>query len=149
MATLRDGLGFDELNDDSDTAQKTAQLNITGSVTAGAQVSGLNLFAAGSAMGGTVRDSLGRIRSAVRSHAGSDYGLFVQAGSVATAAGSGGTIEFVESFASANYLLTLTPHNFANGAGSVVPFVSGTRNTSGCEVVGAASTVYNYVAVGL
>ncbi len=34
MATLVDGLGNEELGDVSDTAQKTAQLNITGSVTA-------------------------------------------------------------------------------------------------------------------
>lgn len=45
MATLRDGLGFEELGDVGDPAEKTAQLFLTGSVTAGAQISGLNIFA--------------------------------------------------------------------------------------------------------
>lgn len=76
------------------------------------------------------------------------FGAFIQAGSVATAAGSGGTIEFGVQFANTGYWLTLSPANFVTGAGSVVPYVSGTRNRSGCEIVGAASTTYEFIAIG-
>ena len=75
-------------------------------------------------------------------------GLLIQAGSVATGAGSGGTIVFAKQFISNDYLVLLSPDNFVAGAGSVVPYASGTKNRSGCEMVGAASTVYQYAAVG-
>ncbi len=77
------------------------------------------------------------------------YRAFVQAGSFATSAGSAATVLFGKQFSTADYAIAISPLNFYAGAGSVAPYASGTRNVSGCEAVGAASTSYDYVAVGI
>jgi len=142
---MRDGLGFEELGDSEDSAQKDAQLNITGSVTAGGQISGLNLFAAGSLVAGRLNDGNGALLP-VSVGSPASFGAFAQAGSVSTAAGSGATLEFGQQFNTAVYYVQLTAA--ADNSG-VAPYVSGALNVSGCEVVGEASTAYNYIAVGL
>lgn len=52
MATLTDGLGFEELGDASDSAQKTSQLNITGSVVAGGIISAVGNISSASDISG-------------------------------------------------------------------------------------------------
>ena len=134
MATLKDGLGFEELGDAVDTGSKVAQLFITGSVTAQAGL----------------RDDLGRVRSAVRSHAGSDYGLFVQAGSGIFANDNTATVEFAESFSNANYFLVATHSEFAVGAISGLHIsISGTKHDSGCDLIGGSTATFDWIAVGL
>jgi len=140
MAGLVDGLGCEEIGQ---AGSQPSQIWVTGSVVSESVVKGAQIVSNGS-----VVDELGRLRNTVLSHAGSTYGAFVQAGSVVTDAASGGTIEFAHNFADVNYIVTLTPQNYTAGAGAAVPYVSGTRNVSGCEIVGAASTVYDYIAVG-
>lgn len=60
MATLRDGLGFDEMNDAGDPGSKVAQIWITGSITsqdnitAVANLHGTNVSGVGSVFGGRV-----------------------------------------------------------------------------------------------
>ena len=77
------------------------------------------------------------------------FGGVIQAGSFDTAAGSGGTILFGKPFANADYFVTISPLTLdVDGAGSVVPTASGTKSTSGCAAVGAASATYAYIAVG-
>jgi len=136
MATLVDGMGGEELGDAGDPGSKVSQLFITGSVTAQAGL----------------RDNLSQVRSAVRSHAGSDYGLFVQAGSVTTDNSGDGTVVFAEPFSNANWMMSLTLNNFTIPGGSNVtqsPGVSGTRRTSGCEVTAGSTSTFDYIAVGL
>lgn len=100
---------------------------------------------------GSVTDEFGRVRSAVRSTAGSDYGLFVQAGSITVDNSGDGTIVFAENFADNNWIMTLTANNFTIPSGSNVgqnPSVSGTRNASGCEVIAGSTSTYDWIAVG-
>lgn len=112
----------------------------------GTTVGGTNITVTGS-----ITDAVGRLRSA---GVGSvvTYGAFVQAGSVATTAGSTGTITFGTNFAgSVTYFLCITPGSnaLANaGVGSTVPYTSAITR-SGANIVGAASTVYNWIAAGL
>lgn len=145
MAGLIDGLGYEELGDATgtgDTGSKVAALWVTGSVTSESQISGLNVFATGSVAGARINDSNGPIFS-VSVGSPATYGLKIQAGSIVTAAGSGATIVFGTQFTNNQYKVA-----FGNVGGSVVAFVSGTTNVSGCAVVGAASQTYNYIAMG-
>lgn len=76
------------------------------------------------------------------------YNTSFQAGSSVTSAGSLGFTTFGKVFPSTEYYITLSPRNFVDGAGSVVPYASGVYATSGVNFVGAASTAYNWIAIG-
>jgi len=140
MAGLVDGLGGEELGQ---AGSQPSQLWLTGSVTSESQISGLNVFASASGTFARINNADGLIPS---NSTGSPatYGAMIQAGEVTTAAGSGGTIEFGRQFADTSYYVTLT----AGSATAEPAYVSGTKNVSGCEIVGDASITYNYIAVG-
>lgn len=113
--------------------------------------SGTNLELAGSLISNRINNANGALFSASIGSPGA-FGATIQAGSIATTAGSTATITFNRNFANAQYSMFLTPNALADGVGSVVPYLlSGTttKTISGANIVGAASTQYNYVAVGL
>jgi hypothetical protein len=169
MATIVDGLGFEELGGPGDTGSKSlAQLWITGSVVSQSRitaadtisgaadiygapvigvtyVSGANVYGTGSVVGGRINDGNGALFS---NNVGSpaSYSAKVQAGVVTTAGGSGGTIEFGTQFASTAYHVAFS---VSGAASAILPTVSGAKNVSGCEVIGAASTTYDYIAAGV
>jgi len=146
MASLRDGLGGEEVQISGLQAGGT---NIspywTGSITTESQISGLNVYANGSLVANRINDANGNILSNSTGSPAS-YGIKIQVGTVATSAGSEGTIEFGTQFTNGNYIVTLTAGSDNSGK---APYVSGARNVSGCEIVGEASTTYNYIAAGL
>lgn len=98
---------------------------------------------------GSVEDAQGRLRSSVLGSATTSvFGGWIQAGSAATSAGSVGFAAFGQPFSNTVYYVAISPRGFVAGGGSVVPFESGTRSTSGVSFVGAASTTYSFLAVG-
>lgn len=156
MTVLVDGLGFEELGDGSDSAQKTAQLNITGSVTAGAQISGLNVFAQGSGTFGRINNANGLIESIVRNSGTTPtFGARIQFGSVVTGAEGFGSALFNTAFASTQYYWNAQIGSSSTfltvDAGSWAVTVSGPagKNISGVVFKGGPSAVYNWVAIGL
>lgn len=176
---LIDGLGGEEINVSGanlnaqsafflgsvTTTSQISGLNIfaTGSTTTGrligaTVVSGTSIFATGSLTGLRVTDENGRIFTIPHGSPGR-FGAYFQAGSFATGAGSTATVDFRNNFLAANaYVFWAFPQsgpslaNAASGA-SAMAFTSGTanngRNDSGANVVGAASTTYDYIAVGV
>lgn len=153
MATLVDGLGFEELGDAGDTGSKVAQLWITGSVTAEDQISGLNIFGTGS-----VTDGDGRVRASAIGSPGT-FGVIMQAGSFLMPAGSLGSVAFKTDFAAADdYFFQAWPRSGLQiidsvAAGSSAVVSSGTansgRNTSGVNLIGGGGAVlYDYLAIG-
>ena len=156
MTVLVDGLGFEELGDGSDSAQKAAELNITGSVTAGAQISGLNVFAQGSGVFGRVSTTDGAVFSsvygAVTPGSPGTFGVTIQAGRVGPLIAATGSILFPRAFTNRDYIVSVSAEGpFADGLGSLVPYVSSgiTHATSGCTINAGSGYVYNWVAVGL
>jgi len=144
MPGLNDGLGFEEVNKETTSTEIISGANVYGGTQVkSAVVSGTSI------RGETMIDADGTLTSSnVNASASVAYGATVQAGSIATSAGSAATVLFGQNFAG-SYFMTLSPQNFVAGVGSVSAFSSGTRNVSGCEIVGAASTTYDWVAVGL
>ena len=156
MTTLVDGLGFEELGDASDSAEKPSQLNITGSVTSASQISGLNVFAAGSGTFGRIGNANGAIFSSIygATTPGSPgtYGVTVQAGRAGPLITTTGSIIFPIAFTNRNYVVAISPESpTADGIGSTVPYISSgiTHATSGCTINAGSGYVYNWIAVGL
>lgn len=79
------------------------------------------------------------------------FGAFIQGGSVVTSAGSLAVIQFGQGWTSAGkYYVTVTAGSYQDGnTGSIVPFLSGAYRASGVTLIGAASTIYNWIGVGL
>lgn len=142
MATLRDGLGGEEI---AISGLQAGGVNIspyfTGSVTA---VAGL-------------KDGDGRIRSAAIGSPGA-FGVIIQVGSFVTA-GSTANVQFKTNFAVANdYFFQAWGRSGlqiidATAAGSSALVTSGTansgRHTSGVNVLGtAAAVLFDYLAIG-
>lgn len=150
MASLYDGLGGEELQISGlQVGGVSISPFIVGSLTATSQISGLNVFAAGSLTAGRHTDANGALFSA---NVGSppSYGAIVQAGSVETGAGSTATILFGREFAGSIWFISVTPgsNGLGRGAGSVVPHLT-TVTRSGANIIGAASVKYDWVAIGL
>ena len=127
---------------DSSTFSGTAALFQTGSFATALRV--LDITSTGS-----ITDAQGRLRSAVLG-SGTEGAFcgWVQAGSAATSAGSVGFAAFGQPTSNTVYYLQISPRGFVAGGGSVVPFESGTRSTSGVSFVGAASQDYSFLVVG-
>lgn len=132
-----DGLGGEEVN-------QTTNVQTT-NVVATTAISGLDIFANGSLVGNRINDTNGALFSIVTGSP-AVYGPKIQVGTVATSAGSAGTIVFGTQFATNGWMGVLTAGS--DNAGEC-PYISGTRNVSGAAIVGEASTTYNYIAVGL
>ena len=135
-----DGIPSTEI--DSSIFSGTTALFDNGSFAAGLRP--LNITAVGS-----ITDSQGRLRSALLGSAITNvFGGWIQVGSAATSAGSVGFAAFGAPTSNSVYYLQLSPRGFVAGGGSVVPFESGTRSTSGVSFVGAASQTYSFLVVG-
>lgn len=143
MATLTDGLGFEELGDASDTGSKVSQIFITGSITTDSQVSGLNVYATGSVVSerilgtnvigtadisgldvyGQGSGTFGRVTNAdgallpISAGSPSVYGQTMQAGSTTTNAAGVGSVIFGRAFTDGNYRIFLQPGSTAAAAG--------------------------------
>ena len=147
---ITDGMGFEEVNQTVTFTEIISGANVYGSTAVttpslvSTYLSGTDARLTSVTAIGSITGTLGRLHS-IGLGSTAVYGGRIQAGSVATAAGSGGTISFGTPFAGLNYFVVLTGQT---AVGSVVAFVSGTRNISGCEIVGGASAPYDYVAVG-
>lgn len=157
MATLRDGLGGEEL---AESGLQTGATNIspyfTGSITAesditsATQLSGLNIFAQGSVQAPVMRDTDGELNSAIISQAANVYGMTIIAGSLLTGDSNVGVADFqAADFANANYMFVATARQYTiPGASGLNIGASGTRRASGLTVLGPSGTVFDWIAVG-
>lgn len=138
---MRDGLASGEI-------RTTDFITTVFSGTSFNSISGVNIWLTGS----TTALSLDGATTArlIPQNTGSPavFNQVTQAGSFVTGAGSGGSPYFALPFANTNYYITLSPRQYAAGGGSVVPWISGTKQTTYCWVIGAASTGYEYIAIG-
>jgi len=149
MATLVDGLGGEEL------APSGVQPNIyfhpyfVGSITSEKEIVSLTSVNSPVISGTTIVNGQGALRSILLGSATTNtFGGFVQAGSFTTTAGSQGTIVFGTPYTSAtSYYVTTTSCGSATGFDK--SYISGTRNASGCNFVGAASLRYDWIAAGI
>ena len=178
MAGLREGLGFEELPGATgeDVGSKISQLWITGSiktdselvVLGSAQVGGsisgashlvaeyvystADISGAGIIYGDQVTDTSGLLQSIV-SNSGTQFtintptcGAWVQHGVVETPAGSEEILLFDQKFTNgSDYSITFSPRDSATVASVTT---SGLRTDSGVTVIGAASTKYDWIAIG-
>ena len=179
MATLVDGLGFEELGDAGDPGSKVATLFLTGSITtqsdvnvagtiSGAgnsfatdvvgttSVSGLNVLAQASGTFGRVVDVSGAMFSiSTGSSTLAPHGVRIQVGSTETTAEGFGSCIFESHFANQGYFWAATLGSSADTlttlAGSGLAVVSGTTplNISGFIIKGAPASPYTWVAIGL
>lgn len=101
-----------------------------------------------------MRDGLGFEETTVYLESGAytrDTGTYTgvfRIGNLTTSAASGATITFVQPFRAGSYAIFFSPAA-VNADPAVPAFTSGALRASGCEVIGAASTSYNWLAVGL
>ncbi len=154
MATLRDGLGGEEV---AGSGLQAGATNIspyfTGSITAESQISGLNVFAAGSVTGGALGDTDGAVKSSAIDNATTIFGYTVRAGSGIIGDSSSGTISFKTDFADANYFICLTANQWtlpvASNTSGTGFSISGLRRASGCQAYGPSGTVFDWIAVGI
>ena len=153
MAGTVDGLGFEEVDQAVTSTAIISGTNIYGATSiSGASIRGGNISTAGS-----VTDSNGMLQSVSLGSPGG-FGVIVQAGSFVTTAGSTAAVAFRRNFSTADgYVFYAWPQSglvtaiMAN-IGSLNVMNSGTankgKNTSGVNVVGAASFTYDYFAIG-
>lgn len=117
----------------------------TGGMSFTTYISGNNIRLTGS----YIDANTGRLRSVLLGSATTNvWGGFIQAGSFTTDAGSQGFVKFGTPYSSSSsYYVTVTP------CGSSTTFeqsyISGTRNASGINFVGAASLRYDWLATGI
>ena len=164
MATLRDGLGGEEI---AGSGLQEGGTNIspyfTGSVTSESQMqgtdmigttslSGLNVYAQDEVTGSTVSNDDGKLYSVGADNATTTFGFVVRAGSGIIGDASSGTISFKTDFADANYFICLTPNQWtlpvASNTSGTGFSISGTRRASGCQAYGPSGTVFDWIAVG-
>ena len=154
MTGIVDGMGGEEVNQAVTTTEIISGLNVfASSGLAAVVISGANIYATTSVQsanvvgtvvsGATVRSTLGIVQT---TNIGSAYGAIIQTGSIATSAGSIGTIVFGRVFADTHYALVTGAYDaIVSGA----YLLAGSKHTSGCEIIGEASSVYDYIAIGL
>jgi hypothetical protein len=135
-----DGMGFEEMNQ---LGIQEANIMIAGSVVAGE----LGSFA-GDLYGDNIYGTDGALKSALLGSATTNvWGGFIQAGSFETTTGSKGFIAFGTPYSSAtSYYVNATATGSATGFEE--SYISGTRNISGVNFVGAAELRYDWIAVG-
>ena len=138
MPGLLDGIASTEIR--SLTVSGTESQFSTGSF-ANVRV-GTNFTGAGS-----VTDAQGRVRS-ISLGSTSTFGGFIQTGSATKSGGSLGYALLGTAYSNTNFYVQVTGRQYADGVGSVTPWISGARTTSGVNFVGAASTVYDWMAIG-
>ena len=158
-----DGLGFEEVNQAVTSTETISGTNVYGisgtfardtitvadivtaniTTTSGGNIRGTNIITPGS-----FTDSLGKLQSvSLGSATTTVYGGIIQTGSGVTSAGSIGYVKLGVPTSTATYYVGLTPRTFTAGAGSVVPFTSGTYSTSGVSFIGAAAANYDWIVI--
>lgn len=158
---LIDGLGFEEVNQSglsTELVQTTSGVHtrlVATNVIGTTNVSGLDIFAAGSLLASRLTEPNGAVFSSV--HGGvtpgspGTFGAIVQAGRVGPLIAATGSIVFPIAFTNRNYVVTLSPESpIGDGVGSTVPYtLSGVSHaTSGCTITAVSGTAYLWVAVG-
>ena len=142
-----DGMGFEEVNQATSTeiVSGTNVYGTTGSFVT-AKITTVNTTTVNAS---TVTNSEGTLKSSLLGSATTKvYGAFIQAGSFDTSAGSVGFVKFGVPYSSAtSYYVNATPTGSITGYEE--SYVSGTRNASGVNFVGAAALRYDWIAVGL
>lgn len=153
-----DGMGFEEVNQLSFTDMVSGTsgcfmtidadaADITNIATAGILASAIiggNISAVGS-----VVDNKGRLQSSLLGSATTNvWGAYAQVGSLSTNTGSQGFIKFGTPYSSStSYYVVTTACGSATGFEQ--SYISGLRNASGANFVGAASLRYDWVAFGI
>jgi len=136
-----DGLGFEEIGQ---PGSQISNVWVVGSVVSQSLISGAQIFSTGSVLGARICDANGKITS-TNMGSPATYGYRIQSGFVTTGAGSSADINLGISYTAIPYVVT-----FGASGNAVVgtPTVSGVQTVSGCTIIGTASTVYGYIAVG-
>ncbi len=162
MSSLREGLGGEEVQKSGLqgfgvspywTGSITSESQIQGTDLIGTTgVSGLNVFANGSVIGGVLNDANGVVTSAAIDNATTLFGYTVRAGSGIIGDNSSGTIDFKTDFPNANYFICLTGNEWslpiASNTSGTGFSISGLRRASGCQAYGPSGTVFDWIAVG-
>lgn len=162
MPNLRDGLGFEEVNQSGLTTNLVQTVSgvhtraLASNVIGTTDVSGLNLFAQGSGVFGRINDGNGALFPIVRNSGTSPtFGARIQFGSSITGAEGFGSAIFNTQFANSQYFWSAQAGSTGGfltvDAGSWVVTISGAngRNVSGVIFKGAPSTPYTWFAVGV
>ena len=145
---LVDGLGFEEIGQ---AGSQPSQIWVTGSIVTDSIISGLNVYGQLSGTFARINNANGLIES-IRLESGATtrnanvFGGFIKVGNTVTAAGSGATVIFAVPFNVGSYAIF-----FSAAAATSCPIIaatSGALRASGCEIIGAASTSYNWLALG-
>lgn len=150
---LIDGLGGEELGQ---PGSQVSSLFMTGSLTTDSQISGLDVFAQGSVIGGIINDADGAMSSiSIDSGTAGTFGPKIQIGSSLTGTEGFGSAIFNTQFANTNYYFNAAVGSTGGfltvDAGSWVVTISGIagRNVSGVTFKGAAAAPYTWIAIGL
>lgn len=151
-----DGLGFEEVEQSGLSTQLVQSVSgihtrVVGTNVIGiTDLSGLNIFAQGSVVGGVLNDADGAIKSVFQSQAADVFGMTVLAGSITTGDAQTAVVEFANgSFANGNYHFVMSPRQFTIPAVSGINWMSsGTRRASGLTVLGPSGTTFDWIAVG-
>jgi hypothetical protein len=138
-----DGLGFDEVNQESYT-KLISGTNIYGTTGSFVNITSSN-----------IASNEGALRSTSIDNASDVYGYKVKAGSLLMGNSVSGLVTFATPFASANWFMTLSARTYGDpqwsrtGSQGLAYGTSGARANTGCWVVGGSTTVVDWIAVGL
>jgi hypothetical protein len=137
-----DGLGFEEVNQSGQT-EIISGTNVYGTTGSFVNLNTTNIKSS------NIEDTNGELRSNLIGSATTNvYGGFIQTGSLLTSAGSQGFIKLGTPYTSAtSWYAVVSPCGSATGFEKW--YLSGLRNASGVNFVGAASLRYDFIAVGL
>lgn len=164
MQGINDGMGGEEINQ---TGPTTSQINVTGSIASASQISGANIYStgdlqgedvigdtsisganvysAGTVTGSEINNADGLVKS-VSMGSPAVYNGQVQGGTIAMSAGSEADVEFGVPFSSKKWAITFGTSGATPSV--TLPTLSGAMTSSGATVIGVASAVYYYTAVG-
>ena len=151
MATLRDGLGGEELGDAVDAGSKVNQLWITGSVTSESQISGANVYANTNVECSNILGTTGSISDLVNTEGElqsvsveTTFGARIQTGS--------GTLSSNVLWVTYPVEYTVNPMVFVEGMTSATDIVrvqGGQTGTGSFAVSGAGATdEFSWISVG-
>lgn len=161
---LTDGLGFEEVNQSglstnlSQAVSGVYTRSIGTNVIGTTDISGLDVFATGSVIGGRINDGNGALFSASAHNSGTTvtaYGAKIYVGSCSTTSAGFGSAIFPAQFSDTQYFFTAQAGSTSvidtdeSVSGLIAISGANGRNVSGVTFWGAASTPYTWVAIGL
>lgn len=151
MATLRDGLGGEELGDVVDAGSKVNTLWITGSITTEDQISGANIYSTGTLNGatGSINDIVnaeGAVESVSTGSKTAVYGNKIQAGSGTLSAGSNDWIVYPNAYVGTPIVVAID----TTTADKALLLPIGSMDIGSAYIEGpTAADEYTWIAVGL